>query len=76
MFDINHVLARLEGKFSPETINGSVQGLVNRGILEQYTDENGDFKFQLTELGMDVGQAIINDPMSLFDLDEEEDGIV
>ena len=76
MFDINHVLRQLAGRFPPETISNSIQSLVKRGILEQYTDEDGDFKFQLTELGLAIGENMVDDPTSLFDLDEDDDDMV
>ena len=81
MFNINHIIEQLRDKFPPETVSDSIQGLVNRGILEQYTDEDGEFRFQLTDLGLEVGKNLLDNPASLmedienFDLDEE-DGIV
>ena len=47
MFDINNLIAKLEDRFSPEILNEAVQGLVKKGILEQYVDQDGSFKFGL-----------------------------
>ena len=74
MFDINHVLRQLAGRFPPETISNSIQSLVKRGILEQYTDEDGDFKFQLTDLGLACGKELFKD-LDLFDGLDEVDGM-
>ena len=34
-----------------EEINAAIMAMVKRGLVEQYTDENGDFVFALTEKG-------------------------
>jgi len=52
--------------------------LVDKGILEQYTDENGEFCFQLTELGNDCAEELIADPLAFFeekDEPEKRDGM-
>lgn len=73
MFDINNLIAKLENKFSPEILNEAVQGLVKKGILEQYIDQDGSFKFELTDLGSEVAEDIINDPISFLDMDDIQD---
>ncbi len=73
MFDINNLIAKLEHRFSPETLNQAVQGLVKKGVLEQYIDEDGDFSFQLTDLGTEVAEDIIANPISFLDMDDIED---
>ena len=76
MFDINNLIAKLENKFSPEILNEAVQGLVKKGILEQYIDQDGSFKFELTDLGSEVAEDIINDPISFLDMDDiQDDGL-
>tara|TARA_B100000809_G_scaffold243567_1_gene268677 strand:+ start:152 stop:394 length:243 start_codon:yes stop_codon:yes gene_type:complete len=76
MFNINSILKNLEGKFPPEVISEAVQGLVKKGIMEQYTEEDGNFSFQLTEFGVECAEEIFKDPMSLLDFDslDDEDG--
>ena len=73
MFDINNLIAKLENKFSPEILNEAVQGLVKKGILEQYVDQDGSFKFGLTDLGTEVAEDIIANPISFLDMDDIED---
>ena len=73
MFDINNLIEKLEDKFSPEILNEAVQGLVRKGILEQYIDQDGSFKFELTDLGSEVAEDIINDPISFLDMDDIQD---
>ena len=73
MFDINNLIAKLENKFSPEILNEAVQGLVKKGILEQYIDQDGSFKFELTDLGSEVAEDIINEPISFLDMDDIQD---
>ena len=76
MFNINSILKSLDGKFPNEVINKAIQNLVNKGILEQYTEEDGNFSFELTKLGKECAEEIFQDPTSLMDfLDEgDEDG--
>ena len=76
MFDIQYILNSLSGRHSSEVLNKTIQDMVNRGLLEQYTDEDGDFKFQLTDLGLAIGENMVDDPTSLFDLDEDDDDMV
>ena len=73
MFDINNLIEQLEDKFSPEILNVAVQGLVKKGILEQYVDQDGSFKFGLTDLGTEVAEDIIANPISFLDMDDIED---
>ena len=42
---------------SPEDKSLMIREFVKRGIVEQHTDEDGDFVFTLTELG----ERILND---------------
>ena len=73
MFNIEYIIKRLNNEYSPEVVNMTIQSLVNKGILEQYTDENGDFQFQLTKLGMDCAEDIIENPDSFLDSEEPEE---
>ena len=79
MLDIHSLINNLGHKYTPETLSEIVASLVKKGIMEQYTDENGDFGFKLTTLGIDSAQDIINDPVQFFDLEldlDDEDGLV
>ena len=69
MVNIKSILKNLEGKFSPEVISEAMQSLVNKGIMEQYTEEDGNFSFQLTEFGIECSEEIFKDPTSLLDFD-------
>lgn len=74
MFNINVMLKGLEGRFNNDSITQAVQSLVNKGILEQYTDEHGDFSFELTEYGMEHAEELLKDPTFIMDfLDEDEE---
>ena len=56
MFDMEYLMGTLSNKFSSENINKAVSDLVSKGILEQYTDEDGEFHFQLTKFGLECGE--------------------
>tara|TARA_R100001244_G_scaffold85335_1_gene65372 strand:+ start:369 stop:605 length:237 start_codon:yes stop_codon:yes gene_type:complete len=73
MFNINKILKNIDGKFPNEVISKAIQSLVNRGILEQYTDEDGDFSFELTKLGKECAEEIFQNPESLMEFLDEED---
>ena len=78
MFDIGFLMQRLSDNFSQDIVNESIRSLVDKGILEQYTDENGDFHFQLTKLGNECAEEIIDDPLAFFketDNPEDKDGM-
>tara|TARA_R110000824_G_C14975230_1_gene653547 strand:+ start:485 stop:691 length:207 start_codon:yes stop_codon:yes gene_type:complete len=47
-----------KGLMSHEQLNSTIKQLVNKGLLEQYTNEDGDFEFELTELGREIGLTI------------------
>ena len=73
MFNINKILKNIDGKFPNEVISKAIQNLVNKGILEQYTDEDGDFSFELTKLGKECAEEIFQNPESLMEFLDEED---
>ena len=56
MFNIELILGNLSNRYTPEMLSKAIQSLVNQGILEQYTDENGDFQFQITEFGTECAE--------------------
>tara|TARA_B100001094_G_scaffold321919_1_gene370450 strand:- start:110 stop:358 length:249 start_codon:yes stop_codon:yes gene_type:complete len=71
-FDINYILQQTKDKFGSEVTNSAVSNLVQKGLLEQYTDENGDFRFALTEEGEKVADFLESNPEMLFDDDDEK----
>jgi predicted transcriptional regulator len=73
MFNIELILGNLSDRYTPEMLNNAIQNLVKQGILEQYTDEDGDFQFQITEFGIECAEEILKDPESFIDREEEDD---
>ena len=73
MFNINKILKNIDGKFPNEVISKAIQNLVNKGILEQYTEEDGNFSFELTKLGKECAEEIFQNPESLMEFLDEED---
>ena len=78
MFDINLLLSKLSGEYTMDVINEAVSGLVRKGILEQYTDENGEFHFNITEFGLKCGEELVKNPESFLELhkEDEDEGVV
>ena len=78
MFDINLLLSKLSGQYTMDTINKAISDLVRKGILEQYTDENGEFHFNLTEFGLECGEELSKNPESFLGLhkEDEDEGVV
>ena len=76
MFNIEHILENLSGQYTMDTINKAISGLVSKGILEQYTDENGNFHFQITEFGTECAEELLKDPESFIDREEDDDMVV
>jgi hypothetical protein len=54
-------------------LNKTVAGLVKKGILEQYTDENGEFHFQITKFGIECAEELVSNPDKF--IDNKEDGL-
>tara|TARA_B100001094_G_C17584860_1_gene509180 strand:- start:230 stop:448 length:219 start_codon:yes stop_codon:yes gene_type:complete len=57
-FDINFFFQVSKGIMTPEELTETLKELVDKGLVEQYIDENGDFEFELTNLGREVGEAM------------------
>ena len=72
MFDMEHLMGTLSDRYSSEVINKAVSDLVSKGVLEQYTDEDGEFHFQLTKFGLECGEEIFKD----FLKEDEDDDMV
>tara|TARA_R100001377_G_scaffold84658_1_gene68712 strand:+ start:904 stop:1137 length:234 start_codon:yes stop_codon:yes gene_type:complete len=62
--DLNELINRLQGSLEPDKISRSIRSLVKNGLIEQFTNEKGDFVFELTEFGKEVAKQI-----------DEEDGL-
>tara|TARA_R110002051_G_scaffold72152_1_gene130490 strand:+ start:158 stop:382 length:225 start_codon:yes stop_codon:yes gene_type:complete len=73
MFDFQYLLSALEHRYDPKMLNKTVAGLVKKGILEQYTDENGEFHFQITEFGIECAEELVSNPDKF--IDNKEDGL-
>lgn len=65
-FDIEWLIERCKDRFTVDIITKSVTGLVDKGLIEQYIDENGDFKFTLTEFGRRVANKLEEDGFGSF----------
>ena len=57
-FDIDFFLQVSKGIMTPEELNETLLELVDKGLIEQYTNEDGDFEFELTDLGREVGDTM------------------
>tara|TARA_Y100000310_G_C20526890_1_gene736495 strand:- start:245 stop:409 length:165 start_codon:yes stop_codon:yes gene_type:complete len=49
------------GDFDEGIDSASILKLVKKGLVEQFTDENGEFVFELTEIGQRVVDDIFRD---------------
>ena len=58
-------------KFGSEIATGAVRRLVDKGFLEQYVDENGEFRFALTEKGNAVAKELDENPSLTIWLEEK-----
>tara|TARA_Y100000593_G_scaffold13909_1_gene26013 strand:+ start:722 stop:940 length:219 start_codon:yes stop_codon:yes gene_type:complete len=66
-FNIDFFLKVSKGIMTPEELNRTLLELVDKGLIEQYTNENGDFEFELTDLGREVGEQMNKINKSLED---------
>tara|TARA_R110000824_G_scaffold195638_2_gene378496 strand:+ start:1515 stop:1748 length:234 start_codon:yes stop_codon:yes gene_type:complete len=73
MFDFQYLLSILSHKYDSEMLNNTVASLVKKGILEQYTDENGEFHFQITKFGIECAEEIVSNPDKFTDEIDEID---
>ena len=76
MFDMEHLMGTLSDRYSSEVINKAVSDLVSKGILEQYTDEEGEFHFHLTKFGMECGEEVVKDLLKPYEEDKDDDMVV
>tara|TARA_Y100001970_G_scaffold132338_1_gene163242 strand:- start:5571 stop:5789 length:219 start_codon:yes stop_codon:yes gene_type:complete len=66
-FDIDFFLQVSKGIMTPEELNATLLELVDKGLIEQYTNEDGHFEFELTDLGREVGEQMNRINKSLED---------
>ena len=62
MFDFQYLISELSHRYDIKVLNNTVARLVKKGILEQYTDENGEFHFQITKLGIECAEELLKNP--------------
>jgi|TARA_Y100000356_G_scaffold127898_1_gene127251 predicted transcriptional regulator len=55
-FNIDFFLKVSKGVMTPEELNKTLLELVDKGFIEQYIDEDGDFQFELTDLGREIAE--------------------
>jgi len=56
--DIGFLHKVSKGVMSHEELNSTIKELVKKGLIEQYTNEDGEFEFELTELGREIGVTV------------------
>lgn len=71
-FDINYIISKTKDKFGSEVANAAVANLVKQGLLEQYVDQDGNFRFALTDEGEQVAEFLEKNPEMLLDDDNEK----
>jgi len=70
-FDIQYIIERTGSKFGAEVATMAVRRLVENGFLEQYIDEDGDFRFALTEKGTAVAKELDENPAFIVWFEEK-----
>jgi len=78
VLSIHQLLVLLEDKIPKEHLLSAIESLVKKGLLEQYTNEDGDFAFAVTESGERISQLLEENPELFYeqlleDLEEEDD---
>ena len=71
-FDINYIISKTKDRFGSEVANAAVANLVKQGLLEQYVDQDGIFRFALTDEGEQVAEFLEKNPEMLLDDDDDE----
>lgn len=77
MLSIHQLLILLEDKIPKKFLLSAIESLVKKGLLEQYTNEDGDFAFAVTESGERISQLLEENPELFYeqlikDLEEED----
>ena len=71
-FEINYIISKTKDRFGSEVANAAVANLVKQGLLEQYVDQDGNFRFALTDEGEQVAEFLEKNPEMLLDDDNEK----
>ncbi len=72
-FDIDFIIKQTEKSMNSEATTLGVRSLVQKGLLEQYTDEDGNFKFSLTKEGEKIAEFLFHNPSLLPDNDDNNE---
>ena len=72
-FDINFIIEQTKKSIDSEATTLGVRSLVQKGLLEQYTDEDGNFKFSLTKEGEKIAEFLFHNPNLLLDNDDNNE---
>tara|TARA_R100000008_G_scaffold8628_1_gene4477 strand:+ start:750 stop:968 length:219 start_codon:yes stop_codon:yes gene_type:complete len=65
-FNIEWLIERCKDQFDAEITTSAVTNLVDKGLIEQYIDEDGNFKFTLTDLGRGIAKKLEEDGLDNF----------
>jgi len=65
-FNIEWLIERCKDQFDAEITTSAVTNLVDKGLIEQYIDEDGNFKFTLTDLGRSIAKKLEEDGLDNF----------
>jgi|TARA_Y100000401_G_scaffold114704_1_gene117151 predicted transcriptional regulator len=65
-FNIEWLIERCKDQFDAEITTSAVTNLVDKGLIEQYIDEDGNFKFTLTDLGRSIAKKLEEDGLDSF----------
>ena len=65
-FNIEWLIERCKDQFDAEITTTAVTNLVDKGLIEQYIDEDGNFKFTLTDLGRSIAKKLEEDGLNSF----------
>tara|TARA_A100001515_G_scaffold45934_1_gene35983 strand:- start:588 stop:836 length:249 start_codon:yes stop_codon:yes gene_type:complete len=71
-FDINYIISKTKDRFGSEVANTAIANLVKQGLLEQYVDQDGNFRFALTDEGEQVAEFLEKNPEMLLDDNDEK----
>ena len=69
----NEIREKLRLVFSGDVLNKAIRGLVKKGYLEQYTNQNGEFTFSVTDKGKRAYDSLEDHPESVFDVFGDDD---
>lgn len=71
-FDINFIIEQTKNDFGSEDAVTAVRNLVQKGLIQQYTDKDGNFTFSLTEEGESIAEFLYQNPNILPDDHDKE----